>query len=162
MNIADELEKLNELRLSGALTQQEFESAKATLLAKDRPMAEMLKKILNVLSSDERIWGMVIHLSQFFGYMIPLAGMVVPIIMWQVMKHDSTIIDRHGRIVANWIITECILLILFYILSFFVIGLPLLFAILVLGIVFPIVGAIKAFQGKTWKYPCSISFFPVD
>jgi uncharacterized Tic20 family protein len=105
---------------------------------------------------------MFIHLSQFCGYVIPLAGLIVPIVLWQIKKNDSDIIDRHGRIVVNWIITEFILGIVFALLCFVVIGIPLLFALAVVTVVFPIVGGLKANNGEAWKYPCSIGFFSVD
>jgi uncharacterized Tic20 family protein len=38
------------------------------------------------------------------------------------------------------------------------IGIPLLWALLVVGIIFPIIGGIKANDGVLWKYPLSISF----
>jgi len=39
------------------------------------------------------------------------------------------------------------------------IGIPLLIALAILAIVFPIVAAIKANNGQVWKYPLSIPFF---
>jgi uncharacterized Tic20 family protein len=40
-----------------------------------------------------------------------------------------------------------------------IIGIPLLVAVAVLSIVFPIVAAIKASNGEVWKYPLTIRFF---
>jgi uncharacterized Tic20 family protein len=39
-----------------------------------------------------------------------------------------------------------------------IIGIPLLIALMVLMVVFPIIGAVKANDGKVWKYPLSIPF----
>ena len=39
------------------------------------------------------------------------------------------------------------------------IGIPLLLAVLVLSIVYPVIGAIKASGGRVWRYPFSINFF---
>jgi uncharacterized protein len=39
------------------------------------------------------------------------------------------------------------------------IGLPMLLTLIVVAIVFPIIGAIKANDGEVWKYPLSIPFF---
>ena len=68
----------------------------------------------------------------------------------------------HGRIVVNWIITEFLLAVLFGILCFIFIGIPLLMALGLVGIIFPIIGGIKANNGEIWNYPCSIKFFNVD
>lgn len=102
---------------------------------------------------------MILHLSQFAGYVIPLAGLVVPIIIWQVQKENMPDLDIHGRIVTNWIISEIIYGVIFAILCFVLIGIPLLIVLGVLSVAFPIIGALKANQGQTWKYPLSIAFF---
>lgn len=152
MNLADELQKLNELRQSGALSEQEFQKAKENLLEQNRPAQP-------VCGVDSNTWGVIMHLSQFCAYLLPLAGIVVPLILWQVKKNESAIIDRHGKIVMNWVLTELILAFIFVMLIFVVIGIPLLVVLGILGVVFPIIGAIKAANGEVWPYPCSFRFF---
>ena len=44
------------------------------------------------------------------------------------------------------------------ILSFVIIGIPMLIMLAILNIVFPIIAAVKANEGKVWRYPLSISF----
>lgn len=158
MSIADEIAKLNELKQSGAITEQEYQKAKEGLLAGNQPASENLKQSFSGISVDANMWGMFIHLSQFCGYAFPLAGLIVPIVLWQIKKNDSELIDRHGRIVVNWIITEFILAIVFLLLCFVLVGIPLLIALAVVGVVFPIIGAVKASNGEAWTYPCSIKF----
>ena len=50
---------------------------------------------------DVRQWCMFMHLSQFAGYLVPFAGIVVPIVMWQTKKDEAPEIDAHGRAVVN-------------------------------------------------------------
>jgi uncharacterized Tic20 family protein len=104
-------------------------------------------------------WALFLHLSQFAGYIVPFAGWIAPILIWQVKKTDMPALDAHGKVVANWIISEIIYCAVSIILVFVVVGIPLLVIIFVLGIIFPIIGAIKAGDGIVWKYPLSISFF---
>jgi len=158
MSIADEIGKLNELKQSGAITEQEYQKAKEGLLAGSQPAGEKFKQAVSGISVDANMWGMFIHLSQFCGYAFPLAGLIVPIVLWQIKKNDSELIDRHGRIVVNWIITEFIFAIVFLLLCFVLIGIPLLIALAIVGVIFPIVGAVKASSGEAWTYPCSIKF----
>jgi len=47
MNVADEIGKLNNLRKEGALTDDEFEKAKAALLAKPQSASEKIKKTMD-------------------------------------------------------------------------------------------------------------------
>ena len=58
----------------------------------------------------------------------------------------------------NWIISEVIYGVLFVLLAFVFIGFPLLIVLGILGVVFPIIGGIKANDGEAWKYPLSIRF----
>ena len=162
MNISDEMEKLHNLKESGALTEEEYEKAKKSLLEKSQPGYGAAGETKAAVSSDANMWAMFIHLSQFCGYFIPLAGLIVPIVLWQIKKDEFPSIDIHGRIVVNWIITEIILGIVFFILIFVLVGIPLLIVLGILGIIFPIVGAVKANNGETWVYPCSIRFFRLD
>jgi len=131
-------------------------------LAENQATGNKLEETVDKASSDANVWGMFLHLSQFCSYILPLGGIIVPIVLWQVRKDDSEIIDKHGRIVLNWIITEFILGIVFVLLCFVLIGIPLLLALMVVGIIFPIVGAVKASRGEVWPYPFSIGFFKVD
>ena len=162
MNLSDEIEKLQKLRESGALSDEEFEKAKKDLLEKSQPESGNVSEATPAMSSDEKTWAMFIHLSQFCGYIIPLAGLIVPIVLWQIKKDELPGIDRHGRIVANWVFTEIIFAIIFVILILVIIGIPLLIILGILGIIYPIVGAVKASNGETWPYPCSIRFFNLD
>ena len=162
MNISDEIEKLHNLKESGALSEEEYEKAKTSLLEKSQPKDEGAGKTAAKIESDSNMWAMLIHLSQFCGYVIPLAGLIVPIVLWQIKKDEFPSIDKHGRIVANWVFTEIIFFIIFMVLMFVIIGIPLLVVLGIVGIVFPIVGAVKANSGELWPYPCSIRFFSLD
>jgi hypothetical protein len=152
MSLADEIQKLNDLKQSGALSEPEFQQAKETLLMQNRPVEPLA-------ALDSNTWGVFIHLSQFLFYLLPLAGIIAPILLWQLNKDESAIINRHGQIVLNWLLTELILLIIAAPLCFILIGFPLIFIITALAVIFPIIGAIKASNGEIWPYPCSIRFF---
>jgi len=152
MTLADEIQKLTELQQSGALLEQEYQQAKQSLLTQEHSSEPLVVM-------DTNTWSVVIHLSQFCTYLLPLAGIVVPLVLWQIKKNESAIIDRHGKIVMNWLLTEFILLIIAGILCFVLVGFALIFLISIAGIVFPIIGAVKAGNGEIWPYPCSIRFF---
>ena len=162
MSMADEIEKLNQLRLSGAITEEEYQTSNSALLNGQQVADKKPNQVVVSTQMDEKTWAILLHLSQFCGFLIPLAGLVVPIVLWQVKKNESQLIDQHGRIVANWLVTAFIAGIVFFMLSFLLIGIPLLILLGVLCIVFPIVGAIKANDGIAWPYPGSYRFFPED
>ncbi|MEK7449776.1 MAG: DUF4870 domain-containing protein [Planctomycetota bacterium] len=111
------------------------------------------------LEKQTRQWTLFLHLSLLAGFVIPLAGLVAPIVIWQVKKKELPGINTHGKIVVNWIISSIIYAVVCVPLAFvFCIGIPLLIALGVLGIVFPIIGGIKANNGQVWPYPLSIRF----
>ena len=114
---------------------------------------------MNSQSNEQsRQWAMFLHLSQLANFVIPLAGVIAPIIMWQTKKDVFADIDAHGKVVVNWLISSFIYSIGFAILSIILIGIPLLIALGVLAVGFPIYGAIKANDGEVWSYPLSIKF----
>jgi uncharacterized Tic20 family protein len=149
MSTADELKKLQELKDDGTLSEEEFQQAKESLLAADGS------------SSDVNMWNMCIHLTQFCGYLVAGLGWVVPIVMWQMKKDDPTV-DKHGRIVTNWILTEIILGLIFFLLTFIIIGWPLLLVLAILSVIYPIIGGVKANNGELWKYPFSLQVFHIE
>jgi uncharacterized Tic20 family protein len=106
-----------------------------------------------------RQWALILHLSQFAGYVVPLAGWIAPIVIWQIKKTDIPGLDAHGKVVANWILSMLIYCSVSGVLMFLLIGFPLLIMFALLGIIFPIIGALKADNGILWKYPLSIPFF---
>jgi uncharacterized Tic20 family protein len=101
---------------------------------------------------------MFLHLSQLLGFtVLPLLGLIAPIIIWQIKKEQYPSIDEHGKTVVNWIISELIYGAIAFVLVFVVIGIPVLAVLGMLGLVFPIIGGIKANNGELWHYPMSIN-----
>jgi uncharacterized Tic20 family protein len=112
-----------------------------------------------------RPWGMehnqfctFLHLSQFAGMVVPMAGIVLPIVMWTSFKDESEAINQNGKNVLNWMISSIIYIFISIILCFFIIGIFTLFAVIICSIVFTIQGAIKASRGEVYFYPMAITF----
>jgi uncharacterized protein len=106
----------------------------------------------------DRQWAMFLHFSILLGFFIPIAGLVAPIVIWQIKKTEFPEIDAHGKNVANWIISVIIYGCVGFLLTFILIGIPLLYLLGAFCVVFPIIGGIKANNGEIWKYPMSIEF----
>lgn len=119
----------------------------------------------NVENSNFKPWGMelnqfcmLMHLSQMAGFVVPVAGMVLPIVMWATNKDQSDVVDQHGKNILNWMISSLIYYVISTFLIFVLIGIPLLLVIAVCSIIFSIIGALKANDGIFYKYPLSINF----
>jgi uncharacterized Tic20 family protein len=123
-------------------------------------------------------WAMFLHFSLLAGFMVPYAGLIAPIVIWQIKKEEFPEINIHGKIVVNWIISTLIYglgLVAIYLVvigffsvllrgadSFFLFAYsyPIIILISVvfgiLNVIFPIIGRIKANNGVVWKYPLSL------
>jgi uncharacterized protein len=111
-----------------------------------------------VRTTQARQWAMFLHLSLLAGFIAPLVGLVTPIIIWQIKKNDYPELDVHGKIVVNWLISALIYGAIGTILTFILIGIPVLIALGIIAVVFPIMGGVKANNGEIWKYPLTITF----
>ncbi|GAB56144.1 conserved hypothetical protein [Glaciecola punicea ACAM 611] len=109
-----------------------------------------------------KVYLMLMHLSQLAGFIIPFGGLVVPIIMWATNKEHSRDIDNHGKVIFNWMLSALIYFFICFILTFIVIGVLGYFALLICGLIFIVMGAIKANGGILWPYPLSIKFFKIE
>lgn len=149
----DKIEKLNQLREKGAITEEEYQKAKAEALA-TRPA-------LDVTNMDSKTYSMVLHFAQFCSFVVPLLGWIVPLIMW-LTKRDDPYIDEHGKVVANWIISAFIYSAVSIVLMFVLIGFFLFFILIICSIIFTIMGGIQARDGIIRNYPLAIRFFSVN
>src|SRR5262249_10172925 len=127
MSVAEELERLQQLRDLGTMTEEEFLQAKARLLNKPASDADIERRT--------GIWAMCLHLSVFTGYAAVLAGFIAPVLIWQLMKDELPGLDVHGRNVVNWIISLIIYATVSFVLCLLVIGIPMLIALGVMAVV---------------------------
>jgi hypothetical protein len=154
MGLSAELERLHELHGIGALSDDEYTVAKAAVIRGERS-----ESVSGPTEQDVQQWAVFLHLSQLLAYVLPPIGLAIPLVIWQYKKIDMPEIESHGKIVTNWILSALIYTVVSGILCAVLIGIPLLLAVLVLSIVYPIIGAVKASHGQVWRYPLSINFF---
>jgi hypothetical protein len=117
------------------------------------------------VSKDARTFGMLCHLLALAGYVIPLGNVIGPLVMWLIKKDEHPFVDDQGRESLNWQITLSIAGAVLVVLAAltFAICIGVLFmvgaiALGVVGLVFMIIGAVKANQGEWFRYPWSIKF----
>ncbi len=103
-------------------------------------------------------WGMFIHFGLLAGFVVPFAGLVVPIVLWQMKKDELPRVDAHGKVVVNWILSSLIYGLVCGVLTLILIGALGFLALGLASIIFAIVGGIKANDGEVWEYPASIRF----
>jgi uncharacterized Tic20 family protein len=124
---------------------------------------------------------MLMHLSQFASSLFPLAGIIMPIVMWQQFKKDSSIIHENGKQIMNFMLTTFLVGIVFTLgivamvmtlftnastdqsqAAFSAMGIVTILIFVggfsIAYVVFIILAAIKAYNGQVGKYPLTIRF----
>jgi len=132
------------LRAEGALSEEEFVQAKANLLEEGNVNAPA--DVRQPFNANQ--WAMCIHLSQFSSLVLGPLGFFVPIVLWQMRKDADPFVDSNGKNVTNWVISCNIYIVISAILCFLVVGFVLVPIFIILSLVFPVIGAVKAAEGK--------------
>ncbi len=114
--------------------------------------------------ANERAWAMWCHMSALAAIPFPAFGAVVaPLIIWQLKRNESPLIDEHGKEALNFQLSVFIYLMVGAVAAvggmFFCIGwvlVPFLIAIHYAAIVFGVVAGIKANEGLLYRYPLNL------
>ncbi len=139
-----------------------------------------------MITQNEKNTAVAIHLSALAKYLVPFAGIIVPIIIWQSKKNESSFIDENGKSVINFnlsmLLYSVVVAIVFGI--FFIDGIMELISIenenlealpvklitiaIITGLtilvwsitefILILLGTIKAGDGSVYKYPLSLTF----
>ncbi len=150
----EDLKILDELREKGSITEEEFQREKAKLLSEgNNSNSDFPKKPLFGLSEINYI--MLMHLSQLAIWIIPIIGVIVPILMWTLNKDNNVAVDKHGKNILNFTISYAIYAVA---LTIIIIGIPFLVVLFAIYAIALIIATVKASNGEYWKYPLSINF----
>lgn len=98
-------------------------------------------------SNDERLLAAAIYVSSFF------TAFLGPLVIWLIKKNESSFVDYHGKEYFNFFISYSIYGIISAILIIILVGVLFLWAIGVLAFVFTIIAAVKAYEGKEYRFP---------
>jgi len=102
--------------------------------------------------ADEKLWATLIHLGGIlFSFLPALIGYIV-------LKDRGPFIRAHSATALNFQITLAIAYFVGTITSFIGVGVLILLAAWILGIVFSIIAAIAANKGEWYTYPLTIKF----
>jgi len=99
------------------------------------------------------------HLCQLLTFISGFGGLVVPLILWYTQKDKVASMDIQGKQIVNFQLS----IIVYYILSiplilFFGLGLFVLFVVGTLGLILPIVNAVKVSNHQQPVYFMNITF----
>ena len=101
---------------------------------------------------------MLCHISIFSGTVIPFGNLLVPLVIWLIKKDEMKFVDDQGKEILNFQISITIYLILSIFLIILLIGIPMVIGLFIFNFICTIIGAIKANDGKYYRYPMAIQF----
>ena len=140
------------------------------------------------ITSDDRTFGMLTHLSALLGMFIPFGSIIGPLIAWSAKKEVSKFIDANGKSAINFNLTWTIVLAVLWILFIvqFLSSFPLMllmeenidideelpiklilsafiylipiFVIYLFKFIMMLVGTISASNGNEYRYPLTFRF----
>jgi uncharacterized Tic20 family protein len=118
----------------------------------------------------------LLHLSAFFGYMIPFGAIVGPLVIWEINRSKSDFVDENGKEAINFNLSYLLYTFLlalctvpFIIRAIFkgvhhldlfgIISLAAIIGVIaIVKFVLIILAAVKANRGEVYHYPLSIKF----
>ena len=103
-------------------------------------------------NTNDKLWNVLCHLSAFLG-----VGLILPLIVFLVTKDDEgSTIPAHAKETLNFHISLFIYAVIGAILAVMVVGIFILMAVALGGIILAIIGAVKASNEELYHYPLTI------
>lgn len=102
-------------------------------------------------SSSDRALIILSHLSALIG-----VGFILPLIVWLIKRRENDSVAAHAAEALNFHLSLLIYTICLVPLCMIVIGVPLILALALAGVVLAIVAALKASEGGFYRYPLTI------
>lgn len=109
----------------------------------------------SAVPAEERTWGMLAHIAAFAGLVVPFGSVIAPLVIYLVRKDTHPFVADQARESLNFQITSLIIGVALGIVGIVTLGFG--FVLLpVAGIawlVFVIIAAVAANDGKRYRYP---------
>jgi uncharacterized Tic20 family protein len=105
------------------------------------------------LTSEEKTWAMLCHLSVLLAHFAVGLTFLGPLICWLMKKDTSPFVDHHGKESLNFQVNMLVYMLACIPLIFCVVGLFLLPAVIVYNVVLVIIAGVKANSGEMFRYP---------
>jgi hypothetical protein len=110
-------------------------------------------------SSDEKTWALVAHFGGAAGMLFlgAAGGWIAPLIALLVRGNQSPTVRAHSVNALNFQLTWSIVGVIGYLTICILVGVVLVPIAALVGIVFGIIGGVKANDGELYDYPASIT-----
>ena len=117
----------------------------------------------STLSSEERTWALIGHLSAFTFFVTGGIGCIIgPLVVWLIKRDSLPFAADQAKEALNFNITVALagLVLLIFTIVTFGIGVllawPLAVALFIAWVIFTIIAAVKANEGVSYRYPFAL------
>ncbi|MBC8003843.1 MAG: DUF4870 domain-containing protein [Verrucomicrobia bacterium] len=107
---------------------------------------------------DERMWGMLCHLTALAGFIIPFGNIIGPLIIYSMKKDEYAFVADQGKESLNFQISVLIYMAVSLVLLLLVVGVMLLMIIPLIALILTVVASVRANDGEYYRYPLCIRF----
>ena len=105
---------------------------------------------------QSRNWAMACHLSALAGYLVPLGGLIGPLLVWLIHRDRHPFVDEQGKEAVNFRLTLYLYYTVAFALVFVLLGIVLLALLVLFDLIFVIVAGVRAGNGEHFRYPLTI------
>lgn len=105
-----------------------------------------------------RLWAVACHLSALAGYIVPIGHLLGPLAVWLWKRHQLPAVEQAGRSALNFQLSVTMYVLAGLLLSFFLIGVAVLFVVVVFQFTVVLYASLRAQRGLDVRYPLCIRF----
>ena len=105
---------------------------------------------------DERMWGMLCHLSALSGLIIPFGNLIGPLVVYSLKKDEYTFVADQGKESLNFQISILIYLMISGIAVLLLVGIFFLLFVPFIAIILTVLAGVRANDGEYYRYPFCI------
>jgi len=106
---------------------------------------------------NEKTWAMLCHAATFATF-IPFGNIIGPLVIWILKKDAMPFVNDQGKEALNFQISIMIYYAVSALLIFGLVGIVLLPAVAIFGLVMTIIAIIKVSEGRPFRYPLCMRF----
>lgn len=110
------------------------------------------------MAFSQKQWAMLCHLGAFAGFVFPFGNIIVPLVIWLLMRDQYPMVAQHGKDSLNFQLSFTLYAMISALLIIALIGGLLLLAIFVAYIYFTLKAALAVDKGEYFRYPWTIRF----
>lgn len=111
-----------------------------------------------VEDKDERMWGMLCHLSALAGFIIPFGNIIGPLIVYSMKKDEYPFVVDQGKESLNFQISVLIYLAISLVTILLLVGIMFLVIIPLCSLILTVLASVRANDGEYYRYPFCIRF----